>query len=259
MTYIYDGTYEGLLSAIFESYNLEITATSIVAEEAYQANLFDRAIRVNTDEANANRLLTGLGKKCGARAIKLVYHCFLSELPAIEMLIYHFIVRAFEAKENVLEDFRDEKILKLHQINKSIGREVHRMHAFVRFQETKDGIYAGLIEPDFNVLPLIGKHFVDRYPAQDWLIYDPKRRFGLFYDKEVMRTRFITFDNTNHKHLTEDVLTNAETDYQQLWQNYFNAVDIPERRNMKLHIRHVPRRYWKYLVEKWDQVQPNKK
>ncbi|WP_317126561.1 DUF4130 domain-containing protein [Chryseobacterium nematophagum] len=26
---------------------------------------------------------------------------------------------------------------------------------------------------------------------------------------------------------------------------------IIERKNLKLHIQHVPRRYWKYLTEKW--------
>ncbi|MEO6759204.1 MAG: DUF4130 domain-containing protein, partial [Saprospiraceae bacterium] len=26
---------------------------------------------------------------------------------------------------------------------------------------------------------------------------------------------------------------------------------IPERRNLKLHLQHVPKRYWKYLTEKY--------
>lgn len=46
------------------------------------------------------------------------------------------------------------------------------------------------------------------------------------------------------------ILADAEKDYQELWKTYFKAVDIPERRNMKLHVQHVPKRYWKYLIEK---------
>ncbi|RYE25413.1 MAG: DUF4130 domain-containing protein, partial [Sphingobacteriales bacterium] len=38
--------------------------------------------------------------------------------------------------------------------------------------------------------------------------------------------------------------------YQLLWKSYFNNSNIKERKNMKLHIQHIPRRYWKYLTEK---------
>jgi probable DNA metabolism protein len=38
--------------------------------------------------------------------------------------------------------------------------------------------------------------------------------------------------------------------YQLLWQVYYKNVNIPARRNIKLHRQHVPVRYWKYLIEK---------
>jgi len=44
-----------------------------------------------------------------------------------------------------------------------------------------------------------------------------------------------------------------EFEFQTLWQDYFKSTNIVSRKNMKLHIRHVPKRYWKYLSEK----QPN--
>lgn len=247
MTFVYDATYEGLLSAIFESYRLRAIPLRIIAEDQHQKSLFDQVLTINTDEEQAKRVIKGLEKKCGKKASRLIYRCFLSEQPGIEMLINHFVRTAMSSTENVLENYRDENILKLHQINKQIGREVHRMHAFVRFQETKDGMMVSLIEPDFNVLPLIGKHFVDRYPAFEWLIYDPKRRYGIHYNNSLS---YITFSETEHRYLAEEILTSAETQYQHLWRSYFRAVDIPERRNLKLHVQHVPKRYWKYLIEK---------
>lgn len=247
MIYLYDSTYEGLLSVIFETYRLKTVATKIIAEEIYQPGFFDQTITVTTDETIATRVVCALNKKCGLKASRFIYRCFLSEMDGVEMLIYHFVKEAMSNTDNILHNYRDSKILQLHQIDKQIGREVHRMHAFVRFQETRDGLYACMIEPDFNVLPLIGKHFVDRYPAFEWLIYDPRRYYGIHYKK---RLQFITFSESRHRYLTEEITTHAETDYQNLWKSYFTAVDIPERRNMKLHIQHVPRRYWKYLVEK---------
>ena len=45
-----------------------------------------------------------------------------------------------------------------------------------------------------------------------------------------------------------------EAAYQRMWRAYFQAVTIPERRNLALHLRHVPKRYWPYLTEKQPTV-----
>lgn len=248
MTFTYDGTYDGLLSVVFETYRLQADASDIVPEEQFQPGLFEENIYVETDTDWAARVRKGLVAKTSKDGERLLYHCFLSEQKGVEMLILHFIKCAMASSQNIEHNFLDEKILQLHQIKKKIGREVHRMHAFVRFSETKGGLFASLIEPDFNVMPLIGKHFINRYPAQPWLIYDTRRHYGLFWDKE--KAEFITFSEQEHKRLTDHLLTNSETDYQELWKSYFKSVDIPERRNLKLHLQHVPKRYWKYLVEK---------
>lgn len=250
MTYCYDGSWNGLLSVVFESFRLLTPASNIVPTDIFQPGLFEIPFTVETNDAHAKRVLKGVEKKCGKKGTDLIYQCFLSEQPGIEIKIHHFIRTAMKASENVLHNYRDDTVLQLHKIKKMIGREVHRMHAFVRFQETKDGMLVALINPDFNVLPLSGKHFVDRYPALHWLIYDTKRHYGWHYDQH--QSRFITLTEKQHEYLSADLLTNSETDYQALWQTYFKKTDIPERRNMKLHMQHVPKRYWKFLVEKWE-------
>jgi len=37
---------------------------------------------------------------------------------------------------------------------------------------------------------------------------------------------------------------------QTLWKRYYEAVNIPHRNNPRLHVRQLPRRFWKYLPEK---------
>ncbi len=250
MIYCYDGSWHGLLSVVFESFRLKAPASNIVPTDLFQPGFFEPPITVETNDTHAKRVLKGIQKQCGKSGVDLIYQCFLSEQKGIEIKIHHFIRTAMSAKENVLQNYRDDTILQLHQIKKMIGREVHRMHAFVRFQETKDGMLVALINPDFNVLPLSGKHFVKRYPALHWLIYDTKRHYGWHYDQH--QSNFITLSEKQHEYLSKDLLTNSETDYQALWQTYFKKTDIPERRNMKLHMQHVPKRYWKFLVEKWE-------
>lgn len=248
MTFTYDGSFEGLLSAIFESFRIKAAAEEIVEESSFQPGLFGNPVFVPSNRAQSQRVKAGLSQRCGPKAVEMLYHAFLSEQPQVEMLIYRFVKLTVSSPENILDNFREPVVLQLHRIQKQIHREVHRMHAFVRFQQTEDGLFIALITPDFNVLPLLPPHFTERYPAFRWLIYDAKRKYGLYY--EPHQYHFVTLSFAQQRTISEELLTTAEKDYQQLWQTYFRSVDIPERRNLKLHLQHVPKRYWKYLVEK---------
>jgi probable DNA metabolism protein len=254
VTLTYDGTFSGLLSAIFESYLQGGSAYDIVAEDRHQAQLFEAPVLVPTEEAKAKRVLRGLQEKSGNAQIgRWLRRIFLTEQPGTERLILHYVRRQMKSEEDVSKDAGDEKISQLQRLHQQMGREVHRMHAFVRFQRTADDIYVAMINPDFNCLPLLGKHFSARYPAMEWLIYDTKRHYGLHWNKHVKKAAFITLTNQQDgqlRQLSTDILEQTESGYQHLWKTYLKAVDIPERRNMKLHLQHVPRRYWKYLIEK---------
>ena len=248
MTYTYDGTFIGFLSVIFETYRLKQAPENIIPESEHQPGLFGSVLFVPTQPDNAARVVKGLNKRCGDGSKRFMYHCFLSEQSRIEMMLYGLVALAVESKENVLENFREPVIRQLHRIERQMHREVHRMHAFVRFQKNQDELYVAFISPDFNVLPLLEPHFRSRYPAMRWLIYDTKRHYGLYY--ESPSARFVTLEDNTHRIVSEQMLTSDESEYQRLWQTYFESVDIPERRNLKLHLQHVPRRYWKYLIEK---------
>lgn len=253
-TILYPQSYLGFLSAIFEVYALKLDrdTVQIIVEDEYQEQLFGQPLRVEIDQVKADRIERGLRKlsKRLPNYLRRIYH---SEHPQRTGILLHLIQRVFAEGAEVVGDATDDKVLLCQQLDKKMGREIHRMHAFVRFQETPDGLYAALVNPDFDVLPFLKEHFVARYPAQDWLIYDTKRHYGLHYDEVSETTSFVSF--TDHqqgqfRQLSADMLAERETDYQQLWKAYFTAVDIPERRNIKLHRQHVPERYWKYLVEK---------
>lgn len=46
-------------------------------------------------------------------------------------------------------------------------------------------------------------------------------------------------------------LDEQEELYDQLWKDYFNSINIKERQNVKLHVQYLPKRYWRYLNEKY--------
>jgi probable DNA metabolism protein len=125
------------------------------------------------------------------------------------------------------------------------------MEAFVRFQKTADHLYFAIIEPDYNVLPLIKDHFRKRYADQKWLVYDAKRKYGIFYNLEEVAEVQINFEKEMSRGKKVQTIYNSDEEiYQQLWHQYFKSVNIAARKNTKLHIQHMPRRYWKYLTEK---------
>lgn len=257
-TYIYDGSFEGLLSCIFVSFKTRTFPDAIVAQHYYQIALLDEPISIATDEQWAARVLQGINQKTEGEGAALIYKMFLSELPHIAMTIFKFIQAVVSAASpSILTNFANTYILKAAQIEKMIHREIHRMHAFVRFQKTHTGLFYAVIEPDFNVIPLLGEHFIRRYADQPWAIFDTKRHYGIYYDLE--KICFITADHpvlpTKPGELQADTLDEKETLYQALWSNYFHSVNIRERKNTQLHLRHMPKRYWKYLIEKTRPVQ----
>ena len=175
----------------------------------------------------------------------------MSEKEGVENIMLDAIRYILSSNVNSDKDYSHPLVLQMAQIAKMVGREKHRMEAFVRFKLTKDHIYFANIEPDFNVLPLIIKHFKSRYADQKWLIYDIKRAYGIYYDLENAEIMNIELPSGfNFSKTDSDYFSEEEFEFQKLWQDYFKSTNIESRKNMKLHTRHVPKRYWKYLSEK---------
>lgn len=248
---LYDGTFDGFLSAVFDVYYYKFEAPHLVTEANFNGNIFQKVHTVATNSKHSTRVWTGLAKKLSPEALQQVYRTFLSGLPNIENVLLHYIQYAFRSTTSIETDFGNAAVLTVHQTAKKVWREKHRMEAFVRFQQTADNLYYAIIEPDYDVLPLITKHFRDRYADQRWLIWDSHRRYGIYYDLDNVTIVHLSFEAAvNSGKDISTVYDESETIYQHLWQQYFKSVNIPARKNTKLHLQHMPVRYWKYLPEK---------
>lgn len=249
---LYDDSFEGLLTAVFEVFEYKFSPAEIISKQNYQSeSLFSEVHEVYTSQEKSERVLKKLELNLGKSAISQLLKVYLSERKDLEFLILNAIQKSLKnPTQNILQNYGDEQILEISKINKSINREIHRMHAFIRFEKLKDDFYFSKIEPDFNVLPLIVKHFKDRYQDQKWMIFDLKRHYGVFYDLKTIEFFYPESDQIYQFKKIENLLHEEEIRYQKLWQRYFLKTNIPERKNLKLHYQHVPKRYWKYLTEK---------
>lgn len=252
-TLIYDGSFNGFLTAVFVAFDEKIEVADIQRNNQGQNGLFSETETIFTNVEKAKRVWNGIRAK-SYNAITNIYFAFLSEDEGIEFLLYSYIQQLMATNVKAM-DYSDGVVLKISQLAKSVSREKHRMEAFVRFQLTKDNIYFANVEPDFDVLPLISKHFRNRYADQQWLIYDVKRKYGIYYDLHGVEIISLDLSEVHFNRTRKSkVFTEGEYEYQDLWNNYFQSTNIKSRINAKLHQQHVPKRYWKYLSEKKEAV-----
>jgi len=241
-----DGSFEGLLTAVFRAYATSRIPDAIVSTGNAQRGLFDDSVRIDTDPAVADRVWTGLKRHLGARQRQRLFQAHLSGHADAETLILQRIVQAIPGRRGLTSVDLSVGI-RIDQFSQVVRREAHRMKGFIRFQQTGDGSYLALIAPRYDVLPLIRRHFEIRYADQNWMIYDTIRKYGLGYHQQT--TREIRLDSAALATMEQEA-DEQEHLRQVLWQRYYDAVNIRSRNNPALHRRQLPRRYWRYLTEK---------
>ena len=236
--YVFDGTMDGLLTAVFDAFSLKEEPQELLAEGDALPLFCNHIYQVTTDDEKARRVWTGLEKKLTREAMKLISASWLSELRELNTPLFRYICKVFK-QGDISRNFADADVLAVT----------------IRFQKAKDGTYLAVVSPDHNVLPIITDHFSDRFNDQPWLIYDAKRHYGFYYDgKTVIHITFedeasVPFSLENGK-LNEAVLSNDDQLLQDLWRTYFKAICIKERMNPRKQLKDMPRRYWKYMTEK---------
>ncbi|GHT60127.1 DNA metabolism protein [Bacteroidia bacterium] len=249
--FIYDNTFDGLLTCVFDAFNRREFPEKIVGENI-QLPLFTESFQVITDETKSDRVLKALRGKISKSALDMLFIDYLSELEGIEMILFRYIRKTLISKFSIEMNFADPDVLELSKIYRKVTREEERVRQFVRFQKTADGVFFAIMDPIYNVLPLSVRFFQNRFADQPWIIYDVRRKYGLYYDlKSVETVQFDPLDvSFETGKLSAGKLDDYESAFQDLWKDYLKAITIQERKNLRLQRQFMPKRFWKYLVEK---------
>ena len=97
-------------------------------------------------------------------------------------------------------------------------------------------------EPKNDILSLIVPHFVKRFPTINFVIADVKRGTAAMHvDGKVEFVELKELDYT---------ISEREQFFEEAWKDFYKAIAIDERKSEKLMISNMPKRYWRYLVEK---------
>ncbi len=240
-----DGSFEGLLSAIFKAYTDPAPPDAIQPSGRGQRELFEQPIAINTDPVIADRVWKGLKEHVGAKRRRKLLDAFLSGQTGVETMIYRLVADAIAARRGRTATTHLSTFIQIDKLSRQVRLEAHRMKGLVRFEQTAEDGYLAMVAPRYDVLPLVRRHFETRFADQRWIIYDTRRNYGLAYDGR--HTQALQMDVAA---LTASCRNDHEQLCQTLWQNYYAAVNVQARNNPRLHLSKLPRRYWQYLTEK---------
>lgn len=145
-------------------------------------------------------------------------------------------------EKNLLKISSDPTTAQLQKMRKEISRDVHKMHAFVRFKKsgedpaTSREQFVAWFEPDHRIMPLTARFFQKRFTGMDWTIFTP--------------TGSATWDGKDLRlGPGVDKVAVPEEELDELWRGYYKSIFNPARLKVKAMQAEMPKKYWKNLPE----------
>ncbi len=243
LIYLYDGSFEGLLTIVFNVYVENVFPQVIVSEEKYIPNILDTTKIIETNFEKSQRIFNGIVKNISYDALYHSYYAFLSNDENKEINIVQYLVYGFHVGPKINTMLSVNFVANVHYMRKKMLHEAHRLKGLLRFQEVNKNLFYASIHPDNNVIETVGHHFIRRLPTQNFIIHDKNRNILFLYNTKDYC--IVPAENFNIPQITDE-----EKKYQKLWKSFFETIAIKERKNSKLQMQFMPKKYWQDLVEK---------
>ncbi|MCL9982878.1 MAG: UdgX family uracil-DNA binding protein [Erythrobacter sp.] len=160
--------------------------------------------------------------------------------PARFRLLYQTLWR-LQSNPRLMEDKADAQVRRIEELAKSVRRDAHKMHAFVRFREVteEDGTphFVAWFEPDHHIVRAEAAFFMRRFANMRWSILTP--RGSVHWDGETMRE--------GPPARIEDAPGGDPVE--DLWRSYYASIFNPARLKVSAMLSEMPKKYWKNLPE----------
>ena len=245
MILVYDGTFEGFLSLVYEVYYKKLKPTKIYKTLPNEI-LFEEILEINSSKESGIKVLNAIKTKFPKEILEKILNIFMCDSKEFEMALLEYIVIGFKDSKQ-LYNINNSCVFYLNYLEKELFRVTHKLTGFIRFEELEDKTLYAKIESKFNIVYFLGKHFLKRFNNQNFIIHDLNRRIAFVKINETFSIQEVAFfDEPNY--------SSNEQKFQKLWKSFFSGVTLKERINPKLQRQLVPLLYRTYMNEFFDKT-----
>lgn len=269
VAYAYDGTLEGLMTAVFTAYATHCVPRDIRRRGYVQMRLDQEIVNVETNMDLALRVRRGICRQLGWRVWRAVAEASAADDPDTGTIVYRFIRYALASPyakkcagcalkptctspcgtpkgSRVLEEWANPHVGPLLALQRYVSGEAERMRQFMRFEHTADDFWFARCNPNAAVVPLVMNYFSARFNTQRFVIYDENHNMAGI--SENGRWRLVGTDSVNVPEQAED-----EASMQQAWKKFYRALSVECRYNPELRRHFMPERLWRNITEVQEQ------
>ena len=91
------------------------------------------------------------------------------------------LVRAFAQGRGISDQLADPFALRVMELSRKVDNELDKLLGFVRFQDL-GSILVAQLAPKCNMVPLMMDHFSDRFPDENFILYDENRNLAAVHE-----------------------------------------------------------------------------
>jgi len=235
-----DGTYCGLLSALFEAHAMKPPPDEVYLSNPAQQLLFAQYIHVPTDQAKAKRIERAIVEKLSPTTIDHVRMLASSAVPEAGTLLLRYLKLGWKVGKSLDDHLVKSEVMDVIMLSRHVGWEINKLLGMARFNETEGGVLYCVLEPDHDIVPHLAEHFETRMPMENWVIHDITHGTAALH--RPGESRIVRGAHTAQNLPEGDI-------YEDLWRAFYDAVAIKERVSAKRRRALMPKRYWKHLPE----------
>ncbi len=237
---------EGIFTAIYDAFvyknQMEQPYTDSISIAVGEGcmSLFAKEIAVVTEAYKVERTVYSIQTRLGYSVYDTLLRalCHFDEERATIVLGY--LIRAFAKGHDISDYLADPYVMRVMELSRKVENERQKFYGFLRFRDT-GSVLVAQVEPKCNLVPLMAEHFTDRFPNENFIIYDEKRRLAAVHEAfhSCVLTAGIELELDQY----------GGDAFEVLWKQYVSSMEITQRHNEKCQNTMMPKWYRKYMFE----------
>lgn len=248
--YVCKDSITGIFSAIYEAWKRrnEERELGIALKGNVEPELFCEYQEIEESENKASAVERMIVRNLGSLVYRDLYYASLSRNVEKGDAILGTLLAARKMADGrkIMDCLGEPHVEKVFELSRNVGQEAHLLSGFVRFRELENGVLLSEITPKNQVLPCLAAHFQDRFPLENWMIYDKGRQMFAVHEA---RKQWVLAEGENFNERALEKLSDKEIELEELWRMFCKTIAIKERKNPICQRQNLPLWYRVNMIE----------